>query len=100
MLQAADDDYYIAGKLDAERHARTVSRLQTEIANRQTQLGELHVRRQQAENQDARRARLLDVLANGAAILRSADPTRANIWLRTHLRVWLKDKEVLAVEWL
>lgn len=100
MLQAADDDYYIAGKLDADRHERTVSRLQSEIANRQTQLDELRARQQQAADRDSRRARLLDALANGPAILRDADPTAANVWLRTHIRVWLKDKEVLIVEWL
>jgi hypothetical protein len=50
--------------------------------------------------QGSRRQRLLDVIANGPAILRAADPTAANAWLRAHLRVWLKDKEVVAVEWL
>ena len=100
MLQAADDDYYIAGKLDADRHERTVSRLQSEIANRLTRLAELDARRQQAADRDSRRARLLDALANGPAILRDADPTQANVWLRTHIRLWLKDKEVLIVEWL
>lgn len=43
---------------------------------------------------------MLDVLANGAAILRSADPTAANIWLRSHLRVWVQRKEVQIVEWI
>ena len=95
MLQAADDDYYIAGKLDADRHERTVSRLQSEIANRLTRLAELDARRQQAADRDSRRARLLDALANGPAIQRDAAPTQANVWLRTHIRLWLKDKEVL-----
>lgn len=100
MVSTADDDYYIAGKLDAERHARQISRLQTEIANRQTEIAQLQDRQRAAANQDGRRARLLDVVRNGPAVLESADPTAANIWLRTHMRVWLKDKEVLIVEWL
>ncbi len=42
----------------------------------------------------------MDVLHNGAAILRGADPTAANVWLRMHLRVWVKEKRPLIAEWL
>ena len=99
-LQDADDAYYVRGRLDADRYERTVSRLQTEIANRQTALEQLQQQARQMADQGSRKDRLLDVLHNGADILRGADPTAANVWLRMHLRVWVKDKKPLIAEWL
>ena len=94
----------IAGKLDSDRHTRTVQRLQAEIANRQAEIGRLE--RQQATDADidSRRVALLDIMRNGPAILRSADATSANVWLRRHVRVWIRSREMLPeetiVEWL
>ena len=99
-LQAADDAHFVTGALDADRYARTVQRLQGEIENRRALIIAAEIRQRTENDRDAKRQRLLDVLANGATVLLAADPTAANIWLRTHLRVWLKDKEPLIVEWL
>lgn len=99
-LQAADDAHFVAGTLDADRYARTVSRLQAEIAARQTELTQLADRQRRDADLAGKRARLLDVLTNGATILRSADATAANAWLRTHLRVWVWQKHPVIVEWL
>ena len=103
-LQAADDDYYIAGKLDADRHTRTVQRLQAEILARQSDIARLERQQESAADMDSRRAALRDIMANGPAILRSADPTAANVWLRRHVRVWIRSRDMLPeetiVEWL
>ena len=103
-LATADDDYYITGKLDAERHSRTVTRLQAEIANRHADIARLEQQQQSAADVDSRRAQLRDIMANGPAILRSADATRANVWLRRHVRVWILSKELrpeeVVIEWL
>jgi hypothetical protein len=102
--EAADDDYYIAGKLDADRHTRTVQRLAAEIANRRADIERLDAQLQREAERGSKRDRLLDVLANGAAILKSADPTAANVWLREHVRVWIRGKDLrddeVIVEWL
>ncbi len=42
----------------------------------------------------------LELETDGPAVLASAEPAAANAWLRAHLRVWVKDKAVLIVEWL
>ena len=103
-LATADDDYYITGKLDAERHSRTVTRLQAEIANRHADIARLEQQQQSAADVGTRRAQLRDIMANGPAILRSADVTRANVWLRRHVRVWILNKELrpdeVVIEWL
>ena len=88
------------GTLDADRYARTVQRLQAEIANRQAEIQQAEARQAREAEQGSRRDRLMDVLRNGPAILASADPTAANVWLRTHLRVWVHERRVLIVEWL
>jgi site-specific DNA recombinase len=103
-LEAADDDYYIAGKLDADRHTRTVQRIAAEIANRRSEIERLDAQLQREAERGSKRDRLLDVLANGAAILKSADKTAANVWLREHVRVWIRGKDLrddeVIVEWL
>lgn len=99
-LQAADDAHFVAGTLDADRYTRTVQRLQAEIAARQTEADRLTARQQAESARGSRADRLADVLANGPAVLASAEPAAANAWLRAHLRVWVKDKAVLIVEWL
>jgi hypothetical protein len=91
-LQDADDAHFIAGTLDADRYARTVARLNAEIANQRAAAARCAEHIEHDAERGGRRARLLDVLRNGAAILRSADPTAANVWLRQHVRVWVRDK--------
>lgn len=77
-----------------------VSRLRVEIANQDAELARLtDAQRREAES-GSRAARLADVLANGPAILQAADPTRANAWLRSHLRSWVQAGQVVLVEWL
>ncbi|HRA65175.1 MAG TPA: recombinase family protein [Caldilinea sp.] len=99
-LQEADDARFVAGTLDPDRYTRTVQRIQAEIAARQQEAERLAARLRDETDRGSRAARLADVLANGPAILAGADPAAANVWLRAHLRVWLKNKEVLIVEWL
>lgn len=75
-------------------------RLRTEIANQEAEIARLDdVLRREADGSN-RRARLADVLANGPTILQDADPTRANAWLRRHLRAWVQAGKVVLVEWL
>ena len=103
-LQAADDAHFIAGTLDAERYARTVQRITAEIANQNANIARTEQQQQSAADIDSRRAQLRDIMANGPAILRSADATRANVWLRRHVRVWIAGKDLRAdeviVEWI
>lgn len=99
-VQDADDDRYVHGTLDAERHARMTQRLAAEIANQEAELARLTALLAAAAETSSRRDRLLDVLHNGAAILESADPTRANVWLRNHLRAWAAAGQIIAIEWL
>jgi site-specific DNA recombinase len=103
-LEAVDDDYYVGGKLDADRYARQVQRITVEIANRRAEIERLDAQLQREAERGSRRDRLLDVRDNGAAMLRSADPTAANVWLREHVRVWIRSKELredeVIVEWI
>lgn len=103
-LQAADDDYYVTGKLDNLRHTRAVERITAELARCQGEIGRLEQQQTTAADLDSRRAALRDIMANGPAILRDADVTRANVWLRRHVRVWIRSREMLPeetiVEWL
>ena len=78
---------------------RKKKKLTQKALGRAVGVGHVYISQLEGGTRNASRA-LLGALANGPAILRSADPTAANIWLRTHMRVWLKDKEVLIVEWL
>ena len=101
-LQAADDDYYVTGKLDELRHTRAVERITAEIARCQSEIGRLEQQQTTAADLDSRRAALHDIMAHGPAILRDAGATRANVWLRRHVRVWIRDRELndVAIEWL
>ena len=103
-LQAADDDYYVTGKLDTERHARIVRRLRADVADRYADIVRLEQQQQSAADIDSRRAALRDIMAHGPAILCDADVTRANVWLRRHVRVWIRSRDMLPeetiVEWL
>ena len=75
-----------------------MARLRAEIDNQGAEIGRLEAAQRREAESGTRRERLLDVLQNGAAILESADPTMANAWLRTHLRIW-SDGAALLVDW-
>lgn len=99
-LQTADDAHFVAGTLDADRYTRTVQRITAEITTRRAEVERLEAKQRTAGHRDDRAARLTEAMRNGAAILRDADPTAANVWLRSTLRVWLKDKAILIADWL
>ena len=50
--------------------------------------------------QEQRRARIEEAISAGLERLNDPDPTRANIWLRTHLRLWADNQQVVSIEWL
>lgn len=97
---ARADNAYVNGLLTIDRYAQQLSRLSIQ---RDATLAELSAVQAAIENERDRgtfRARLDDVVANGRAILDSRDPTSANVWLRSHLRVWVANHNVIAIEWL
>lgn len=99
-LQDADDARFIAGTLDDLRYVRTVERIRNEIATTEAELSQLDDKQRREAQQGDKRARLLDVLHNGMDYLRSGNPTQANAWLRSHIRVWAQGREVVLVDWL
>ena len=103
-VSQADNDYYIAGKLDADRHTAIVQRLQADIATRTADLARLEQQQHDRAAQGSRRDRLTAIMADGANILRSAAPAAANVWLRKNVRVWLSGRDLTGedlpiVEW-
>ena len=80
------------------RGRASCGRANAEIDNQEAEIGRLEDAQRREAESGTRRERLLDVLQNGAAILESADPTLANAWLRTHLRIW-SDGAALLVDW-
>jgi DNA invertase Pin-like site-specific DNA recombinase len=99
-LQDADDERFINGTMDADRYKRLVQRLQADIATQETEIARLTATLQREAEQGSRRARLMDVLQHWEAMLDSRNPTEANAWMRTHVRVGVYQREPVAVELL
>lgn len=97
-IKRADDDYYVYGRLDMERHAtitagvnKTILAAQSEITKLQDQLHEI----EQVANMGER---LDSIQANGLAYLNHEDVKVANAWLHSHIKVWVDTKIIVAVE--
>ncbi len=100
----ADNDYYVTGKLDADRHTAITQRLQADIATRHADIARLEQQQHDRAQQGSRRDRLTAIMRDGAAILRGAEPAAANVWLRQNVRVWLSGRDLTGedlplVEW-
>lgn len=94
------DDAYIAGRMDEERYQRQVKLMtaQTQKLEQaiQAALGKL----EQIRHEEQRGERLEEIAGIGLAMLNHADERTANAWLRRHFRIWVKDREVVRIDYL
>jgi len=94
------DTAYTDGLMDADGYRHQVGRLKQRIAAASDEIARLGDVLAEQGHQEQRRARIEEAIATGLERLNDPDPTRANIWLRTHLRVWADNQQVVSIEWL
>lgn len=94
------DDAYVSGMLDIDRYQRQVERITGQIEAERSAIVQLQQRAASAQSQAQRRTRLEELRDSGAAMLNSQDTTAANAWLRTHVRIWAQDNQVVEVEFI
>lgn len=94
------DTAYTDGLMDADGYRHQVGRLKQRIAAASDEIARLGDVLAEQGHQEQRRARIEEAIATGLERLNDPDPTRANIWLRTHLRLWADNQQVVSIEWL
>ena len=94
------DDAYTAGVLDIDRYRRQVERIGGQIEAERSAIAQLQQRAASAQSQAHRRTRLEELRDSGTMMLQSEDATAANAWLRTHVRIWAQDNQVVEVEFI
>lgn len=97
-IKKADDDYYIHGRLDMERHATITAGVNKAIALAQSEITKLQDQLHEVEQAATMGARLDDIQAHGLAYLNHEDVKVANAWLHSHIKVWIDIKSIVAVE--
>lgn len=86
--------------MDADGYRYQVGRLKQRIAAANDEIARLNDVLAEQGQQEQRRARIEEAITAGLDRLDDPDPTRANIWLRTHLRLWTDNQQVVSIEWL
>ena len=94
------DNAYTDGLMDADGYRYQVGRLKQRIAAATDEIARLNDVLAEQGQQEQRRARIEEAITAGLDRLDDPDPTRANIWLRTHLRLWTDNQQVVSIEWL
>ena len=94
------DSAYTDGLMDADGYRYQVTRLKQRIAGANQEIARLQDVLAEQGHQEQRRARIEEAISAGLERLNDPDPTRANIWLRTHLRLWADNQQVVSIEWL
>lgn len=94
------DTAYTDGLMDADGYRYQVQRLKQRIAAANDEIARLGDVLAEQGQQEQRRARIEEAIAAGLQQLNDPDPTRANIWLRTHIRLWVDNQQVISIEWL
>ena len=94
------DSAYTDGLMDADGYRYQVTRLKQRIAGANQEIARLQDVLAEQGHQEQRRARIEEAISAGLERLNDPDPTRANICLRTHLRLWADNQQVVSIEWL
>ena len=94
------DDNYIDGTMDEQRYRRQIERLQGQLTSTQAELNSLAAEMIVEASRGSRRIRIEEAIQIGLAMLDTPDVTQANAWLREHVKIWVSDNTVQAVEWL
>jgi DNA invertase Pin-like site-specific DNA recombinase len=98
-LLKVDDDYY-SGAIEHDRYRRQVTRLETQIAQAETELAKLQSAYESDKHKGKRHERITEARELGLAVLHQADITAANAWLRQHVQIYIKDGEVVEVRFI
>ena len=96
---AKADDEYVMGDMEEERYRPLVASLRNRIDAAKRQAQELEQQLEQERSRGSRRQRAEEVIARGQDVL-AAGGKDANVWLRNHLRVWVRDNRISWVELL
>lgn len=84
-----DLDYYVSGKIDVARHAAILAAIQRQIADAMRDINVLQDKLRAQEFDANRGERIIDLRNDGLAYLEDPDISKANAWLRQHLRVYV-----------
>ena len=98
LARAADE--YTDGAMSVDNYRRQVQRKQAQIDAANAELERLDQRAEAERQQGNRRARLLRASEIGLAMLEHPDPTTANAYLRSLLRVTIHANRVQRGNWL
>lgn len=82
------DDAYADGRMDRQRHARQVDRIQSQIATHEARLQELHAWLAAERKVATHRERIEEVATKGLEWLESSDVRSANANFRKYLQIW------------
>lgn len=93
------DDAFVGGAMDGDRYRRQVDRLTSQMTAAQKEVERLRTRYNDEADKARRRQRIEDVAAVGLAKL-DGEPAAGNVWLRRHVRMWVRDGRIVSVEWL
>lgn len=93
-IARADNDYYMRGILDEERHQAIVSGIKKQVLALQAELTQLQDALHEEERHGQREQTIDDMRINGLVHLSSEDVRAANAYLRRHFQVWFEKRRV------
>lgn len=94
------DDAYVAGRMDETRYQRQVDRLTGQIRDLEQIVQGLHVQLEQVRHEEQRAERLEEIASIGLAMLDHEDEKVANAWLKRHFQIWIRDYQVVRIDYL
>lgn len=97
-IKRADDDYYVHGRLDMERHATITAGANKAILVAQGEITKLQDALHGIEQAANMGERLDSIQEHGLAYLNHEDVKVANAWLHSHIKVWVDIRTIVAVE--
>ncbi len=97
-IKRADDDHYVHGRLDPERHRAIVSSANKTILTAQAEITRLQDRLHELEQASNMGQRLDEIQEHGMDYLNNPDVRAANAWLRSHFKVWVTFNDITDIE--
>lgn len=97
-ISRADDDYYMHGALDEERHRTIVSAAKKAIEAMMAEITTLQDRLSMVDRDSQRHRRIDEVRQHGLDKLSDANVRRANAWVRENFRIYIADHEVSKIK--
>lgn len=87
-IERADNDYYVNGTIDADRHRAITKAANDRIEQLLSSISELQDEKRQEEELSKRNERAQEVAEHGITMLEHPNIKRSNAWLRTHFAVY------------